>query len=90
MFTFQKLVGRPAGWFFSQKTLLRYLLFFIPLVNWFFEICIRWNLFCYRRSVFSFLVAVFVTLPFGAFFAYLDLIWALLTGHLLFKGAKRV
>lgn len=75
-----------AGWFYKQSFLIQLLLLLIPFVNWVVEIGVRWSAYFQRRSPITLIFAI-VVLFFGQVFGWLDLVWLLLTKHLLFAKA---
>ena len=75
-----------AKWFYKQGFLIQLLLLLIPVVNWVVEIGIRWSAYFKTKNPITLVFAV-VVLFFGQIFGWVDLIWLLLTGHLLFARA---
>lgn len=75
-----------AHWFNKQSRILRFLLMLIPVVNWVIEIVIRWSAAIETRRLGYFVVAFIVTFL-GLVVGWLDMIWILLTGHMLFAKA---
>ena len=82
MFILSK-IRRVSGLFLTQKLWLQIALLFVPFVNWFIELCVRWSIFSYRKSFFSFLVAVIATLPTSIFLGWLDLVWLIMTKNMV-------
>jgi hypothetical protein len=76
-----------ASWFYSQGILFQLLLLLIPGLNWFVEICIRWSAYFKRGELLTLVFAILVTIPSGIVIGWLDLVWLLLFGHLLFAKA---
>ncbi len=72
-----------AKWFYKQSLLVKVLLLLIPIVNWVVEVLVRWSAWMKTKNLITLVVAVVVTFG-GAFIGWLDLIWLLLFGHLLF------
>lgn len=72
-----------AKWFYSQSFLVQLLLLLIPGVNWVVEIAIRWSAFLSRPRLLTLVFAFIATISLGVF-GWLDLIWLLFFGHLLF------
>lgn len=75
-----------AKWFYMQSKLVQLLLLLIPGVNWVVEICIRWSAFFSRPKLLTLVFAIIATITCGVF-GWLDLIWLLVFGHLLFAKA---
>ncbi len=72
-------------WFNSQSTVLKAILLIIPFVNWVVEILIRLSVMLRTKSVLHIVVfIVFVVVGWGWFLGLIDLIYCLVTGHLLF------
>ncbi len=72
-------------WFNSQSTVLKAILLIIPFVNWIVEILIRLSVMLRTKSVLHIVVfIVFVVVGWGWFLGLIDLIYCLVTGHLLF------
>lgn len=72
-----------AKWFYRQSFLLQLLLLLLPGVNWVLEIAIRWSAFLNRPRLLTLLFAIIATVSLGVF-GWLDLVWLLVFGHLLF------
>lgn len=72
-----------AKWFYKQGILMQVILLLIPVVNWFVEILVRWSAWMKTKNLISLVVAIVVTFG-GAIIGWLDIIWLLLFGHLLF------
>lgn len=75
-----------AAWFYRQNFLIQLLLLLIPGVSWAVEVGIRWSAYFQRRSPITLIFAI-VVVVFGQVFGWLDLVWLLLTKHLLFAKA---
>ena len=76
-----------AGWFYSQGILIQLLLLLIPGLNWVVEVLIRWSAWLKTKSLITLIFAVLVTIPSGIVIGWIDLVWLLLFGHLLFAKA---
>lgn len=72
-----------AKWFYSQSLLVKLLLLLIPGVNWVVEILIRWSAYLSRPRLLTLVFAIVATVTMGVF-GWIDLVWLLLFGHLLF------
>ncbi len=72
-----------AKWFYKQGILMQVILLLIPVVNWFVEILVRWSAWMKTKNLITLVVAIVVTFG-GAIIGWLDIIWLLLFGHLLF------
>ena len=70
-------------WFEKQSRLVQILLLLIPGVNWVVEVLVRWDHALRKKSLIKYAIAIVVTV-FGAVVGWLDLIWVLLTKHLIF------
>ena len=75
-----------AGWFYSQSLLIQLILLLIPGVNWVVEVLVRWTAYLNTKDPIT-LVFALITLPFGMVFGWVDLVWLLVFGHLLFAKA---
>ena len=75
-----------AKWFYSQSLLVKLLLLLIPGVNWVVEILIRWSAYLSRPKFLTLVCAILATVTVGVF-GWLDFVWLLLFGHLLFAKA---
>ncbi|MBP3437620.1 MAG: hypothetical protein J6K61_06940 [Clostridia bacterium] len=75
-----------AKWFYNQSFLIQLILLLIPVVNWIVEIGVRWSAFFQRKNPITLIFAL-VVLIFGQVFGWIDLVWLLLTTHLLFAKA---
>ena len=76
-----------AKWFYKQSLLIQLILLLIPGVNWVVEICIRWSAWLKTKNLITLVVALLVTIPSGIVIGWLDLVWLILFGHLLFAKA---
>lgn len=72
-----------AKWFYKQGILMQVILLLIPVVNWFVEILVRWSAWMKTKNLITLVVAIVVTFG-GVIIGWLDIIWLLLFGHLLF------
>lgn len=75
-----------AKWFYKQSILVQVILLLIPVVNWVVEVCVRWSAYMSRPKLLTLVFAI-LTIPLGIIFGWVDLVWLLLTGHLLFAKA---
>ena len=75
-----------AKWFYQQGLLMQILLLIIPGVNWIVEIGVRFSAYSRTKNLLTLIFAV-ITIPAGMIFGWLDFLWLLLTGHLLFAKA---
>ena len=75
-----------AKWFYKQSFLVQLILLLIPGVNWVLEIAIRWSAFLKRPRLLTLVFAIIATVSLGVF-GWIDLVWLLLFGHLLFAKA---
>ena len=75
-----------AKWFYSQNFFIQLLLLLLPGVNWVIEIAIRWSAFLTRPRLLTLVFALIATVSFGVF-GWIDLVWLLFFGHLLFAKA---
>ena len=80
-------MGNFAKWFYKQGILIQLILLLIPGVNWVVEVLIRWSAWLKTKSLLTLVFAVLVTIPTGIVIGWLDLVWLLLFGHLLFAKA---
>ena len=76
-----------AKWFYKQSLLIQLILLLIPGVNWVVEICIRWSAWLKTKNLITLVVALLVTIPSGIVIGWIDLVWLILFGHLLFAKA---
>ena len=76
-----------AKWFYKQSILMQLILLLIPGVNWVVEICIRWSAWLKTKNLITLVVALLVTIPSGIVIGWIDLVWLILFGHLLFAKA---
>ena len=75
-----------AKWFYQQGLLTQILLLIIPGVNWIVEIGVRFSAYFRTKSLLTLVFAI-IMIPAGLVFGWLDFLWLLLTGHLLFAKA---
>ena len=75
-----------AKLFYKQSFLVQLLLLLIPFVNWVTEVVVRWSAWTKTKDTLTLVFAVLVTIA-GVFVAWVDLVWLLLFGHLLFAKA---
>ena len=75
-----------AKWFYKQSFLVQLILLLIPGVNWVVEIGVRWSAYFKTNNLITLVFAI-VTIPLGMIFGWVDLVWLLLFGHLLFAKA---
>ena len=80
-------MGNFAKWFYKQDLLVQLILLLIPGVNWVVEIAIRWSAYFKTNNPITLAVANLVTIPSGIVIGWIDLVWLLLFGHLLFAKA---
>ncbi len=71
-------------WFNKQSRLVQVILLLIPVVNWITEIVVRWSTFIKKPGVIRLIVCLVVTFA-GIIIGWLDVIWVLITKHLLFQ-----
>ena len=76
-----------AKWFYKQSFLVQLILLLIPGVNWVVEICVRWSAYFKTNNIITLAFAILVTIPCGIVIGWIDLVWLLLFGHLLFAKA---
>lgn len=76
-----------AKWFYKQSFLVQLLLLLIPFVNWVVEVGVRWSAWLKTKDTLTLVFAILVTIPAGIFVAWVDLVWLLVFGHLLFAKA---
>ncbi len=76
--------GKIEARFRKRGRLFRILLLIIPIINWFTEFLVRWSRWNRRRTLGSLLMAIFVTIPTGIVWGYIDAIWTLLFNHIIF------
>lgn len=71
-------------WFNSQSSLVKLVLLIIPFVGWIVELLIRLSVLLRTRSVVHLVVfLLFLVIGWGWFLCIIDLIYMLLTGHLI-------
>ncbi len=72
-------------WFNSQSTLLKVILLIIPFVGWIVELLVRLSVMLTKKDVVSIVVfLLFLLIGWGWFLCIIDLIYMIVTGHLLF------
>ena len=72
-------------WFNSQSTLLKVILLIIPFVGWVVELLVRLSVALRKKDAVSIVVFVlFLLIGWGWFLCLIDLIYMVVTGHLLF------
>ena len=76
-----------AKWFYKQSLLVQLILLLIPGVNWVVEIAVRWSAYFKTNTIITLVIAVLVTIPSGIVIGWIDLVWLVLFGHLLFAKA---
>lgn len=75
-----------AKWFYKQSFLVQLILLLIPGVNWVVEVAVRWSAYLKTGNLLTLMFAI-ITIPFGIVFGWVDVVWLLVTGHLLFAKA---
>lgn len=70
-------------WFNNTPRLMQAILLLVPVLNWIIELLVRWDHYGHKKTFFSLLIAIIVTV-FGLVFGWLDFIWVILFKHLLF------
>lgn len=71
-------------WFNKQSTLLKVILLIIPFVGWIVELLVRLSVMLRKQDVISIVVfLVFLFIGWGWFLCIIDLIYLVLTGHLI-------
>ncbi len=75
-----------AKWFESQNLLIKIILLLIPFVNWIVELVVRWSSVLSSKNALNLLAAILVTI-FGVAIGWLDIIWVILTGHMILAKA---
>ena len=75
-----------AKWFYKQSFLVQLILLLIPGVNWVVEVAVRWAAYLKTGNLLTLVFAI-ITIPFGIVFGWFDVVWLLVTGHLLFAKA---
>lgn len=72
-------------WFNSQSTLLKVILLILPFVGWVVELLIRLSVALRKKDVVSIVVFVlFLFIGWSWILCLIDLIYMVVTGHLLF------
>ena len=75
-----------AKWFYKQGFIVQLILLLIPGVNWVVELAVRWSAYFSRNNLITLVFAI-LAIPGGIIIGWVDLVWLLLTGHLLFAKA---
>ena len=75
-----------AKWFESQNLLIKIILLLIPFVNWIVELVVRWSSVLSSKNALNLIAAILVTI-FGVVIGWLDIIWVILTGHMILAKA---
>ncbi len=71
-------------WFNSQSRLVKLVLLLIPFVGWIVELLVRLSVMLRTRSIVHIIVfLVFLLIGWGWFLCIIDLIYMILTGHLI-------
>lgn len=71
-------------WFNKQSVLLKAILLLIPVVGWVVELLIRLSVMLDKKDVVSIVVFIlFVVVGWGWVLEVIDLVYMLLTGHLI-------
>lgn len=71
-------------WFNSQSVLVKVILLVIPIVGWIAELLIRLSVMLRTKSVLHIVVfLLFLFVGWGWFLCLIDLIYMILTGHLI-------
>jgi hypothetical protein len=73
-----------AKWFYKQSFLVQLILLLIPGVNWVVEVAVRWSAYLKTGNLLTLVFAI-ITIPFGIVFGWVDVVWLLVTGHLLLQ-----
>ena len=60
-------------WFNDLPRLVQAILLLIPGVNWVVEVLVRWSNFAEKKGIFSFLIAIIVTI-WGLVFGWVDFV----------------
>jgi hypothetical protein len=72
-------------WFNSQSRLLQVILLIIPIIGWIVEALVRLSVALRTKSVLHIVIFVlFLVIGWGWFLCVIDLVYLILTGHLLF------
>lgn len=72
-------------WFNSQSKLLKIILLILPVVGWIVECLVRLSVALRTKSVLHIVIfLLFLLVGWGWFLGVIDLIYMLVTGHLLF------
>jgi len=71
-------------WFNSQSRLLQVILLILPVVGWIVECLVRLSIMLRQKDAVSIVVFIlFLVVGWGWFLGLIDLIYLLLTGHLI-------
>lgn len=71
-------------WFNSQNVLVKVILLLIPVVGWIMELLVRLSVMLRTKSVLHIVVFIlFVVVGWGWILCLIDLIYMILTGHLI-------
>lgn len=71
-------------WFNSQNVLVKVILLLIPVVGWIMELLVRLSVMLRTKSVLHIVVFIlFVVVGWGWVLCLIDLIYMILTGHLI-------
>ncbi len=71
-------------WFNKQSTLLKVILLILPVVGWIMELLIRLSVMLRTKSLVHIIVFVcFLLIGWGWFLGVIDLIYMIVTGHLI-------
>lgn len=72
-------------WFNSQSTLVKVILLILPVVGWIVELLVRLSIMLRQKDAISIVVFIlFLVVGWGWFLGVIDLIYMIVTGHLLF------
>ncbi len=72
-------------WFNSQSRLVKVILLIIPIVGWIVECLVRLSVMLRKQSILHIVVfLLFLIVGWGWFLCLIDLIYLILTGHLIF------
>ena len=71
-------------WFNSQNVLVKVILLLIPVVGWIMELLVRLSVMLRTKSVLHIVVFIlFVVVGWGWILCLIDLIYMIITGHLI-------
>ena len=71
-------------WFHKQNKVIQVILLLIPVVNWVFEVLVRWSAFVKKGGAVRLIISLVVTI-FGAVIGWLDAIFVIITNKLLLE-----